>query len=268
MKILPAHNMSNYSSESNLLKRKAFANYCRPKIDLVKTLVELLKLGGDEKILDVGCGNGDALIAIRDKYNHRGMLYGLDIAEGILAKAIEADRKADASIKFSLGDARKLQFPDNYFDIVMLKHVVHNISEYPKAIQECRRVLKDGGKLAIVINGRKTRLIFKKLEPKIAKILDVNFIPDADHNLVLENIPGKLKAFETMRAKRMTSVLRLTKADPYLDYIDSSRDFWGDVKEQRWKSALDFSKKYLENILKKQKIIKDYVTIGVVVATK
>lgn len=268
MKILPAHNMGNYSSESNLLKRKAFANYCRPKIDLVKTLVELLKLGGDEKILDVGCGNGDALIAIRNEYKHRGMLYGVDIAEGILEKAIEANNKAGTAIKFFPGDARKLKFPDNCFDIVMLKHVLHNVSGYPKAIQECHRVLKDGGKLAIVINSKKTRLIFKKLEPKIAKILGVNFIPDADHNLVLENIPGKLKAFETMRAKRMTSVLRLTKADPYLNYIDSSRDFWGKIEEKQWKSALDFSKKYLENILKKQKIIKDYVTIGVVVATK
>lgn len=268
MKILPAHNTNNYSSESNLLKRKAFANYCRPKIDLVKTLVELLKLEGNEKILDVGCGNGDALIAIRNEYNHRGMLYGVDIAEGILEKAIEANNKAGTAIKFFPGDARKLEFPDNYFDAVILKHVLHNVSEYPKAIQECRRVLNDGGKLAIAINSKKTRLIFKKLEPKIAKILGVNFIPDADHNLVLENIPSKLKAFKAMKEKKMTSVLRLTKADPYLDYIDSSRDFWGDVKEQRWKSALNFSKKYLENILKRQKIIKDYVTIGVIVATK
>ncbi len=268
MKILPAHNTNNYSSESNLLKRKAFANYCRPKIDLVKTLVELLKLEGDEKILDVGCGNGDALIAIRNEYNHRGMLYGLDIAEGILERAVEADRKAGTSIKFFPGDARKLEFPDNYFDVVILKHVLHNVSGYPKAIQECRRILKDGGKLAIVINGRKTRLIFKKLEPEIAKILGVNFIPDADHNLVLENIPGKLKAFASLKVKKMTSVLRLTKIGPYFDYIDSGKDFWGDVREQQWKPALDFSKKYLESILKKQKIIKDYVTIGIAVATK
>lgn len=269
MKVIGALGYKNYRSDENLLKRKVFAGYFRPRIDLVKKIVGELRLNGYERILDVGCGNGYVLIEIRKKYKHHGNLYGVDIAPGILKKAISSNIKTKSRINFSQGDARDLKFSNNYFDIVILKHVLHNIPNYHKAINECRRVLKPGGKMAIVLTGKKTRMVLKKMRPKIAKVLGINFFPDPEKYVNLENIKRWLnrKKWKTIIIPLKSRML-LKKIRPYLDYVDSGRDFWGKIDNEKWQKALEFSEKYFKSILKTKKVIRDYSTLGLVIATK
>ncbi|MEK9174460.1 MAG: class I SAM-dependent methyltransferase, partial [Patescibacteria group bacterium] len=140
MKTVPTLGSKNYNSDKNLLKRKAFATLFKPKIDLTKNIILSLKLKGKEKVLDVGCGNGDLLVELKRQYGHKGQLYGLDIASGILTKAIKANKENNLDIDFIVADGRKIPFPRDSFDAIIVKHVLHNVPNYPKIIAECHRV--------------------------------------------------------------------------------------------------------------------------------
>ncbi|MFA4954194.1 MAG: class I SAM-dependent methyltransferase [Patescibacteria group bacterium] len=269
MKVIGAIGHKNYTSETNLLKRRAFADYSRPKIDLNTELIKRLKLKGKEKILDVGCGNGSLLRDIRTKKKHVGELFGVEIAEGILKPGIQADRKQKTKIKYAQGDARKLHFPDDTFDIVILKHVLHNIPDHKNAIKECRRVLKTGGRLAIVLTGKKTRMVQRALRPKIAKLLGINFFIDPEKYVNLENIKSQMgKKWKDLRITSLKSTMKLKSSQPYVDYIDAGRSFWGNISDKKWQEAMDLVRRYLDLIIKRKKVIHDMTTYGIVVAKK
>ena len=270
MRTIPTTKSGNYTSDANLLKRKKFAKLFQPKINLVKEIVFLLKLKGGECILDAGCGNGDLLIEIRNKYKHRGDLYGVDIAEGILQQAIFLNKKTKSKINFQRADVKNLKLPSEHFDIVILKHVLHNVAKPTQAIEECRRVLKTNGRLVIVVTGKKSRLLLRQLKQKIAAILGLDFFPDAEKDINLESISDYLKSsLWNFRIKQLKSVLRLKNPKPYVDYVDSGRDFWASgIKDENWQEILSFSQKYFDQIIKKKGQISDQSILGIVIAIK
>ncbi len=269
MRTTPTYCNANYSSDNNLLKRKAFYNYFHPKVDLIKILVKAGRIKRNETILDVGCGNGDTLSSLRKKYGYTGKMFGIDIAPGILNQANKINRQEKLNIKFSVGDGRTLKFPDNNFDVVIIKHVLHNVDGHEKVLTECHRVLKPGGRLALVVTGKKSRMVQKRFKPKIAKLLNLDFFPEAESTVNLENIKTFLaKRLWNYKITKLESKLVLKKIEPYLDYIDSGRDFWGTVSDNDWQKALELSRNYFNNIIKKQGTIKDTSTQGVVIATK
>jgi len=274
IKSIPSLGHHNYFSDRNLLKRLAFVKYCRPRVNLNREISRRLGIGRggrEKKIFDVGCGNGQTLIQIRQS-GFAGELFGIDIAAGILKIAKKSNSDVQAGIHFAEGDAENLKFSNNTFDYLILKHVLQNVYRPLRALQECARVLKPGGKIAIAVNGRKTRLIFRKMRPRIAKILHLKSFPDSDKHFNLENLsPLARKVFENVKVARFISKVRLRKTQPYLDYIDSTRSFWeksAAADDAEWQKALDFSREYLEKILKQKGEIKDYVTIGVIIARK
>jgi SAM-dependent methyltransferase len=114
---------------------------------------------GDERVLDVGCGRG--LIAINAARRvPKGTVTGVDIWQerdlgGNSPDAIRANAAA-ANVRERLtidtGDARRLPYPDNSFDVVASMTVIHNIPDAAgrtAAIAECWRVTKPGGEILI-----------------------------------------------------------------------------------------------------------------------
>jgi len=119
-----------------------------------------LALRGDERVLDVGCGHGLMLIGAAKQLTS-GRAVGVDLwqledqagncREATLQNATlegVADR-----IELHDGDARKLPFESASFDAVVSSWALHNIYDSVdrrQAIAEIARVLKPGGRLAIM----------------------------------------------------------------------------------------------------------------------
>jgi ubiquinone/menaquinone biosynthesis C-methylase UbiE len=129
------------------------------KLRLRDRMLDSLALKGDEKILDVGCGRG--LLAIgAAKRLKSGRVTGIDIwnpldLSGNTAEAAKANVKLEGvadKVRIEDGDARKLVYPDNNFDVVVSSLAIHNIPDHDErsqAVREMCRVLKPGGKLMI-----------------------------------------------------------------------------------------------------------------------
>lgn len=112
--------------------------------------INALKDIAPKRILDVATGTGDlAIDAMRLKPEE---VVGVDISEGMLAIAKEKVSKKglDKWIKLQIADCEDLQFPDNSFDALTCAFGVRNFENLKKGLEEMGRVVRPGGKVAIV----------------------------------------------------------------------------------------------------------------------
>lgn len=94
------------------------------------------------KILDIAAGTGSSSRPLVDK---GADVIALDFSEGMLAQG----RKQHKDIKFVQGDALKLSFDDNSFDVTTISFGLRNTSNTSVALKEALRVTKSGGKIVI-----------------------------------------------------------------------------------------------------------------------
>ncbi len=123
-------------------------------------LIDLLELKGDEKVLEIGPGRGLVLIAVAKRLT-TGKAVGVDLwrtidQSGNSPEVTLANAKAEGvsdKIELVTGDARHLPFENDTFDALISCLALHNIPEREgrkKAVNEALRVLKPGGKFAIL----------------------------------------------------------------------------------------------------------------------
>ncbi len=96
-----------------------------------------------DRVLDACCGTGDLAIAARKA---GGDVTGLDFSEPMLARA----RAKNPDIDWVSGDATRMPFPDESFDAATVGFGVRNLDDLERGLVELRRVLKPGGRLAIL----------------------------------------------------------------------------------------------------------------------
>lgn len=98
-----------------------------------------------QKILDVGCGTGEILKSIKERYSFV-QLYGLDISEEMLK---QANDKLKGTATLILGDAENITLKTNSFDLLLCTDSFHHYPNPQQAISEFYRVLKHGKFLLI-----------------------------------------------------------------------------------------------------------------------
>ena len=129
------------------------------KLRLRDQMLDSLALRGDERVLDVGCGRGLLAIGAAKRLKN-GRVVGIDVwnpldLSGNTPDAAKANAKIEGvaeKVRIENGDAQKLVYPDNHYDVVVSSLALHNIPEQnarAQSVREMLRVLKPGGKLAI-----------------------------------------------------------------------------------------------------------------------
>ena len=119
-----------------------------------------LRLRGDEDVLDLGCGSGLMLLGAASRCPH-GSATGIDLwrsrdqAGSSRARCWDNAERLGVTDRVHLidGDIAELPCEDESFDIVLACLAVHNLhpdSRRERAIAEAARVLRPGGRLAII----------------------------------------------------------------------------------------------------------------------
>jgi demethylmenaquinone methyltransferase / 2-methoxy-6-polyprenyl-1,4-benzoquinol methylase len=96
-----------------------------------------------DRVLDACCGTGDLAVAAAEA---GGRVTGLDFSEPMLERA----RAKSDEIEWIQGDALALPFMDGTYDAATVGFGVRNLAELEPGLAELRRVLKPGGRLAIL----------------------------------------------------------------------------------------------------------------------
>jgi len=124
-----------------------------------------------DRVLDAACGTGD-LGVIASKAG--ATVTGLDFSEAML----ERGRKKAPELEWIRGDLLALPFDDDSFDAATVGFGVRNVADLPGAIAELQRVLRPGGRLAILEITRPRgplrffySLWFDRIVPLLGKVL-------------------------------------------------------------------------------------------------
>jgi ubiquinone/menaquinone biosynthesis C-methylase UbiE len=110
--------------------------------------------GRDTRFLEIGVGTGRiALPFAQIGADYTGADLSLPMME-VMRKKIAAIPDGAARLKLVLADAMALPFADASFDVILMIHLLHLVSDWRLALRECRRVMRDGGWLVLSSNER------------------------------------------------------------------------------------------------------------------
>lgn len=116
--------------------------------------LDRLEIDADDRVLELGCGPGHALVAIARRLDGSGRVVGVDAAPRMVDRASDRasrTRWADR-IEVAVGDARRLPVADDAVDVVFVEDTFELFSpaEAAAVVGECGRVLDAGGRLGVV----------------------------------------------------------------------------------------------------------------------
>ena len=121
-----------------------YAQYRQVHPEVLKHIISADNLGRDSKVLEVGCGTGNYILALGRLVGCQ--CWGIDPSKGMLAEA----GSRSGGVHFQVDRAEDMGFPPDFFDLVFSVDVIHHVEDRPAYFQEAYRVLADGGNVCTV----------------------------------------------------------------------------------------------------------------------
>jgi len=107
--------------------------------------LEALRLGAEDRLLDVGCGTG---AACRSAASVTASVVGIDLSPEMVRQAREF-ASGLANVHFEIADSEHLPFDDGAFTAVVCSNSFHHYPDPGRAVGEMTRVLAPGGRLVL-----------------------------------------------------------------------------------------------------------------------
>ncbi|MEW6104712.1 MAG: methyltransferase domain-containing protein [bacterium] len=115
-----------------------------------KELILKLALKGNERVLDIGCGDGKISAEIAEKLP-RGSILGIDSSFEMISFA--KDNFSSKNLAFQLQDARGMNFISE-FDVVFSTSTLHWVIDHLPVLKGIKRSLKPGGRILLQMAGK------------------------------------------------------------------------------------------------------------------
>lgn len=126
-----------------------------------EAILESAHLRPGMRVLDLASGVGDPALSIASKVAPTGRVTATDLGPGMMSLAEELARKRGiTNIEFREASGESLPFPDASYDVLTCRFGIMFFPDLPKALRECFRVLKPGGRAAFVAWGKKEQPFF------------------------------------------------------------------------------------------------------------
>jgi ubiquinone/menaquinone biosynthesis C-methylase UbiE len=110
--------------------------------------------GRNTRFLEIGVGTGRiALPFVQIGADYTGADLSLPMME-VLRRKIAANPEGAGRLKLAIADAIALPFANATFDVIIMIHLLHLVSDWRQTLRECWRVLRDGGWLVLSSNER------------------------------------------------------------------------------------------------------------------
>ena len=124
-------------------------------------MVEAARLEPGSRILDVACGTCDVALEAYSRLRGRADITGVDFSLGMLG--LGKSKVRGSRISLVNGDALNLSFHPEIFDAVFIAFGIRNIMDRKGAVDEFQKVLKPGGRLAVLELTTPERGILRKV---------------------------------------------------------------------------------------------------------
>ncbi len=153
----------------------------------VSLFSKILEIEDGYNILDLACGQGRHLIELGKRGNYK--LYGLDRSRYLIQRGKNISTKSGLNISFKEGDARKLPYPTDTFEVVTILGnsfgYFESLDDDIKILKEIFRVLKPGGKVLLdIADGSYLR---KNFTPRSWEWIDKKHFVCRERSLAADN---------------------------------------------------------------------------------
>ena len=126
-----------------------------------EALFELVGKIESERVLEVACGTGRFAVELSES---GAEVTGVDISRPMLMKGVGKARERGLGVEFMRGDAKRLPFPDDTFDLVLGMRFFHLIDEPATYLREMARVSK-GPVVFDTFNKESARVVYNRFLP-------------------------------------------------------------------------------------------------------
>ncbi len=172
-------------------------------------------------VLDLACGIGEPALSAARRAGARGFVVGADLIPAMLTGAMRRAAALETPPAFAGADMTALPFPDATFDAVTCRFGIMFVPDAAGALEQARRVLKPGGRMALMVWGARAD---NTLFAVIGRAVEDRFGPRSAHSLnalFRYAEPGSLSAalhhagFTRSTETALTPTRRAPRAQPF-----------------------------------------------------
>jgi len=183
------------------------------------------------RVLDIGSGTGETVLAIAEKVGPTGKAVGVDLTpEGIASSREKAkQRKLQNVAEFHQANALELPFPNDSFDAVISECVVCLIQDKQKSLNEKVRVLKPGGRVIM------HDVVHWMPMPRVMR---------QNSKLYCECVGGAVSIDEYMEMMKKAGLTDIKTVD-FTKYVKKliNADLFKDLKDDEFQEIVNFVRK-------------------------
>ena len=117
---------------------------------------DILNVRKGSRVLDVGCGTGDDVMALARRVGGSGLAVGVDSSRVMIAEARRRARGLRLPVEFRRCDAHRLCFPSDTFDGCFAERVFMHVADPGLALSEMVRVARSGARIIVSEPGWET----------------------------------------------------------------------------------------------------------------
>lgn len=143
------NNLFGYSEKKDNLAIRIEANKKFSNFSLEDWLKEHLPFRDGDKIIDIGCGNGNLFPCYSEKLKSNGLIVGVDQSKELLLEAKKQDC-ITPKILLEWNMNSRLSFIDESFDHTISAFAIYYADDIETLVREIARVLKPGGEILFI----------------------------------------------------------------------------------------------------------------------
>lgn len=151
--------------------------------------IETLDLSPGERIIEVGCGNGNSFAPLRVGIGSEGTVVGLDVSRGMVSSAARRIQKAGwQNVHVVRGDAQRPPVVDETFDAAYASMSLSAVPSPERAIDAVEAAVRPGGRFVVLDAQPFQQWPWRRANPLIVPIAErtTNWVPEVD-------IPAELR---------------------------------------------------------------------------
>lgn len=131
-----------------------------------------------EAVLDISCGTGLVTFPLAEAVGGGGHVTGIDLSEKMIGEVSRRAQEAGVEqVDFRHMDAEALDLPDGRFDLAVNSLGLMYYPEPQKAVDEMHRVLREGGRAAALVWGRRKACGWADIFPVVDKRVQSDVCP-------------------------------------------------------------------------------------------
>jgi ubiquinone/menaquinone biosynthesis C-methylase UbiE len=239
--------VEQYKDSTNLkIRINLHDRYGVNKCGWFNWIFDKINLKPKNRILEVGCGNGELWRESKGKIPKDTHIVLSDISAGMINDARENLKNLKDMVQFEIIDCNELPYENESFDVIIANHMLFYIKDKEKAFSEIKRVLKTGGYFYCSTYGvehmKQIEELTKNFDSRIA-LAEVNLF----EIFGLENGEEQLKPwFEDIKKHIYEDYLAVDDYKPLLDYILSCHGNEHEILKGRYNEFENYVKSKVE----------------------